>query len=102
MNTQNIYEISRAVASRHSYCYIKEIEPGRFLSKPDTGRYELSEAEEAAGVKVNNRGWILFDMTTANAVKTVYEAVSERNQALLLSFPLKKPSTLFGNCFPNT
>lgn len=39
----------------------------------------------------NNRGWVLLDHTTANALQTCYSALSDTNKAKWDSIPVMRP-----------
>ncbi len=48
--------------------------------------YDFKQPEHAG----NKKGWVFFDLFTANTVKQIYNALSDDNKVKYISLPLAK------------
>ena len=82
----NNIEVCREITEKKSCRYIKYEGKDDFEHPSVKTLADFSEHDIEAG---RTGGWCLIDMQSANAVVTVYDALSEKNQVEFNSYPIQ-------------
>jgi hypothetical protein len=90
LTKKNIYDIASEVVRRHQYTMIRPVkdEAGLYFVNDEDANLPTEDEETAFVQPESQKGFMILDAQTAQAIKLVYENLKPENQEKFLTLPL--------------